>query len=87
MIEVAYRIISYHSAKFVWIKKGERVSFTLLAYLLELDTLNRRQIAALAGVAPFNRDSGTLQSKRVTGPIARPATRSPHSLHSVSNND
>ena len=43
---------------------GEQVSLTLLAYLPELGTLDRRQIAALVGVAPFNRDSGTLRSKR-----------------------
>ena len=42
---------------------GEQVSFTLLAYLPELGTLDRRQIA-LVGVAPFNRDSGTLRGKR-----------------------
>ena len=29
-----------------------------------LGTLNRRQIAALVGVAPFNRDSGPLRGKR-----------------------
>ena len=39
---------------------GEQISLTLLAYLPELGTLNRKQIAALVGVAPFNRDSGTL---------------------------
>lgn len=43
---------------------GERLSLTLLAYLPELGTLDRRQIAALVGVAPFNRDSGTLRGKR-----------------------
>ena len=43
---------------------GEQVSLTLLAYLPELGTLDRRQIAALVGVAPFNRDSGTLRGKR-----------------------
>ena len=43
---------------------GEQISLTLLAYLPELGTLNRRQIAALVGVAPFNRDSGTLRGKR-----------------------
>lgn len=37
---------------------------TLLAELPELGTLNRRQIAALVGVAPFNRDSGTLRGRR-----------------------
>ena len=43
---------------------GEQLSFTLLACLPELGTLDRRQIAALVGVAPFNRDSGTLRDKR-----------------------
>jgi transposase len=37
---------------------------TLLAELPELGTLNRKQIAALVGVAPFNRDSGTLRGRR-----------------------
>ena len=43
---------------------GEQLSLTLLAYLPELGTLDRRKIAALVGVAPFNRDSGTLRGKR-----------------------
>ena len=43
---------------------GEQISRTLLANLPELGTLNRRQIAALVGVAPYNRDSGTLRGKR-----------------------
>ena len=43
---------------------GEQLSLTLLACLPELGTLDRRQIAALVGVAPFNRDSGTLRGKR-----------------------
>ena len=43
---------------------GEHLSVTLLAYLPELGTLDRRQIAALVRVAPFNRDSGTLRGKR-----------------------
>ncbi|MCY3760297.1 MAG: transposase [Gemmatimonadetes bacterium] len=42
---------------------GEQLSLTL-AYLPELGTLDRRQIAALVGVAPFNRDSGTLRGQR-----------------------
>jgi transposase len=37
---------------------------TLLLELPELGTLNRRQIAALVGVAPLNRDSGTLRGRR-----------------------
>ena len=43
---------------------GEQLSLTLLAYLPELGTLDRRQVAALVGVARFNRDSGTLRGKR-----------------------
>ena len=34
---------------------GEQLSLSLLAYLPELGTLDRKQIAALVGVAPFNR--------------------------------
>jgi transposase len=44
---------------------GPVVSVTLLAELPELGTLNRKQIAALVGVAPLNRDSGTLKGRRV----------------------
>ena len=43
---------------------GPQLALTLLAHLPELGTLDRRQIAALVGVAPFNRDSGTLRGKR-----------------------
>ena len=39
-------------------------ALTLLANLPELGTLDRRQIAALVGVAPFNRDSGAMRGKR-----------------------
>jgi transposase len=37
---------------------------TMLAELPELGQLNRKKIAALVGVAPLNRDSGTLQGSR-----------------------
>ena len=43
---------------------GNVLSATLLAGMPELGRLNRRQIAALAGVAPFNRDSGSMRGKR-----------------------
>ena len=43
---------------------GPTLSITILAELPELGTLNRKQIAALVGVAPLNRDSGTLRGKR-----------------------
>ena len=40
------------------------LSRTLVAEVPELGALNRQEIAALIGVAPFNRDSGTLRGKR-----------------------
>ena len=43
---------------------GPRTAVLLLAQIPELGTLNRAQAAALAGLAPFNRDSGTLRGKR-----------------------
>jgi len=43
---------------------GPQLAVSILAYLPELGTLNRKRIAALVGVAPFNRDSGTLRGKR-----------------------
>lgn len=43
---------------------GRVLSVALLSDLPELGRLNRAQIAALAGVAPFNRDSGTLHGQR-----------------------
>jgi len=44
---------------------GKITAFTLLGYLPELGQLNRKQIAALVGVAPFNKDSGSRRGKRV----------------------
>ena len=43
---------------------GKVLSLTLLSQLPELGTLNRRQIAALVGLAPLNRDSGQFRGKR-----------------------
>lgn len=43
---------------------GKVSIFTLLARLPELGTLNRGQIAALVGVAPFNDDSGKRRGQR-----------------------
>ena len=47
---------------------------TLIAELPELGHLNRRKIAALVGVAPINRDSGTLRGRRTIAG-GRPAVR------------
>ena len=43
---------------------GRMLSLSLLSMLPELGRLNRRQIAALVGVAPFNRDSGAYRGRR-----------------------
>lgn len=43
---------------------GPVVQATLLSQLPELGTLSRQQIAKLVGVAPLNRDSGTLRGRR-----------------------
>lgn len=43
---------------------GPVVALTLVVDLPELARLDRRQLAALVGVAPLNRDSGTLRGKR-----------------------
>lgn len=49
-------------AERTWI--GPVLTTTLLANLPELGTLTHKQITALVGVAPLNRDSGTLRGKR-----------------------
>ena len=43
---------------------GPQLSLTWLAHLPELSTLDRKQIAALVGVAPYNRDRGARRGKR-----------------------
>ena len=59
-------------ARAAWLRSipgiGPVAAATLLAELPELGTLNRKQAAALVGVAPFNRDSGAWRgSRRVWG--------------------
>lgn len=43
---------------------GDGVAFTLLGELPELGTLTSRQVAAITGLAPYNRDSGSMKGKR-----------------------
>ncbi|MHB8136055.1 MAG: transposase, partial [Anaerolineaceae bacterium] len=43
---------------------GKITAAILLADLPELGTLNHKKVAALVGVAPFNRDSGYYRGKR-----------------------
>ena len=45
---------------------GPVLSYTVLAALPELGTLGRKQIAALVGVAPLARDSGTHRGRRTS---------------------
>lgn len=44
---------------------GDILSSTLIAKLPELGILNQREVAALAGLAPLNKDSGKLRGKRM----------------------
>ncbi|BBM02476.1 transposase [Microbulbifer sp. GL-2] len=43
---------------------GNVLAYTLMSKLPELGKLNRKEIAALVGIAPMNRDSGNFQGKR-----------------------
>ena len=54
------RVDQLTSAKCV----GKVLAYTLLSDLPELGQLNRKQITALVGVAPFNKDSGKHKGKR-----------------------
>lgn len=45
---------------------GDKTAMTLLAFLPELGTVNRRKVAALAGLAPFAKDSGKMTGYRTT---------------------
>jgi transposase len=54
---------------------GPAISRTLMAELPELGTLDRKRIAALAGLAPFTRQSGKWKGRSFIGG-GRPAVRS-----------
>lgn len=43
---------------------GQVTAWTFLAYLSEIEDLSRNSAVAMAGVAPFNRDSGKFTGKR-----------------------
>ena len=46
---------------------GDTTAFMLVTELPELGNVNKKEIAALVGVAPINRDSGLFRGKRMTG--------------------
>ena len=57
--------LSAKAEKLISIKGvGLRTAALLLTQMPELGQLNRREVAALVGVAPFNRDSGRMRGKR-----------------------
>lgn len=58
--DIAKQVMLYSSIPGI----GNIISYYLIAYLPELGSLNNKQLAALVGVAPFNRDSGTQSGKR-----------------------
>jgi transposase len=45
---------------------GETIAMTVLLHMPELGKLTHREVSALAGVAPFNKDSGQMKGKRQT---------------------
>ena len=56
---------------------GKVFSSTLLAQLPELGMLNRKQIATLAGLAPFSRDSGSIPRQSLYLGWPRPGSSRP----------
>ena len=46
---------------------GQRTALLVLAHMPELGELNRQEVAALAGLAPYNRDSGAMKGMRCIG--------------------
>jgi len=69
--QLATHIASHHADVAALLQSiggvGPATAAMLIAELPELGRLDRRQIAALVGVAPFNRDSGSMRGKRMIG--------------------
>lgn len=67
--ELVRHVDEHHAAAEVLLRSvsgiGPTTAATLIAELPELGRLNRRQISALVGVAPMNRDSGQMRGRRV----------------------
>ena len=62
---------------------GKVVAYTLMSELPELGKLNRKEIAALVGVAPMNRDSGSFEGKRFYSRWTAQSQNSAVRLHDV----
>jgi len=64
LIEQSERLTKLSGAMQAVSGVGKVTAWTILAYLPEIGQVKRGQLAALVGVAPFNRDSGDKQGKR-----------------------
>ncbi|WP_371136042.1 IS110 family transposase [Pseudomonas sp.] len=68
--EIAQTVAQVDEAKAMRLQKvtgiGLITAASMLAYLPELGQLNRKEIAALVGIAPYNCDSGQQKGKRRT---------------------
>ncbi|MCA6073060.1 MAG: transposase, partial [Endomicrobium sp.] len=64
---------------------GEKTTMTLLAVMPELGKANRREIAALAGLAPYANDSGKTSKRRRTS-AGRPLVKRMLFMCAVRNN-
>lgn len=62
---------------------GPTIARTLLAELPELGTLSRREVASLAGLAPFTRQSGQWRGKSFIGG-GRPRVRATRYMGALS---
>lgn len=62
---------------------GRRTALLVLTHMPELGQLNRQQVAALAGLAPWTRDSGTMKGMRCIGG-GRPEVRTALYMSSLS---
>ena len=64
LIEKDEVMSSYSSTMQSVVGIGKTTAWSILAYLSEITELKRNQLIALAGIAPFNKDSGKFQGKR-----------------------
>jgi len=69
--EIIRETIRSHSLMFAQVEclkqikgVGEVTAWVVIAFQGEIDKLSRNQVVALAGIAPFNRDSGVFKGKR-----------------------
>ena len=64
LIEADDLMSDYSQAMQSVVGVGKTTAWSILAYLGEITALGRNQLVALAGIAPFNKDSGKYKGKR-----------------------